>query len=49
MRGSSRVDRRNGTSVEIDWMTFRTKVAMLPYMVSVVWPHGAVVDAAPED
>ncbi len=42
LRGSSRVDRRDGTSVEIDWMTFRTRVAQMPYMVSVCWRRGEV-------
>ena len=32
LRGRSRVDRRDGTSVDIDWVTFRTRVAQLPYV-----------------
>ena len=40
LRGRSRVDRRDGTSVDIDWVTFRTRVAQLPYMVSVCWRRG---------
>lgn len=34
--GSLQVDRTD-RSVEIDWMTCRTKLAGLPYMVSVCW------------
>ena len=39
VRGSSSFTRRDGTSVEIDWITGHTRVAGLPYMVSVVWPR----------
>ena len=35
-RGSLQVDRTDGP-VEIDWMTCRTKLAGMPYMVSVCW------------
>jgi PAS domain-containing protein len=34
--GSLRVDRPDGP-VEIDWMTCPTKIAGLPYMLSVCW------------
>ena len=37
VRGSSSFLRRDGTSVEIEWVTMHTRVAGLPYMVSVVW------------
>jgi PAS domain S-box-containing protein len=36
--GRSTIQRRDGTQVEIEWVTFRTRVADLPYMVSVCWP-----------
>jgi len=35
--GRSRIERRDGTSVEVEWVSFHTHVAALPYMVSVVW------------
>jgi PAS domain S-box-containing protein len=38
VRGSSSFTRRNGTEVPIEWVTMRTRVAGLPYMVSLVWP-----------
>ena len=41
LTGRSRIDRRDGTSVEVEWVSFHTHVAALPYMVSVVWPLGA--------
>jgi PAS domain-containing protein len=34
--GSLRIDRADGP-VEIEWLTCRTKLAGLPYMVSVCW------------
>jgi len=34
--GSLTIDRPDG-SVEIDWVTTRTRVAGLPYMVSICW------------
>jgi len=41
LTGRSQIDRRDGTSVEVEWVSFHTHVAALPYMVSVVWPLGA--------
>jgi PAS domain-containing protein len=38
--GSLHVDRADGP-VEIDWLTCRTTIAGLPYMVSVCWPKGS--------
>jgi PAS domain S-box-containing protein len=38
VRSSSSFTRRDGTDVPIDWVTMRTRVAGLPYMVSLVWP-----------
>jgi PAS domain S-box-containing protein len=38
LTGRSRIDRRDGTSVDVEWISFHTHVAALPYMVSVVWP-----------
>jgi PAS domain-containing protein len=38
--GSLVVDRPSG-SIEIDWITCHTRVAGLPYMVSVCWPKDA--------
>jgi PAS domain-containing protein len=35
--GSLQVDRADGP-VQIDWMTSRTTLAGLPYMVSICWP-----------
>jgi PAS domain S-box-containing protein len=37
--GESTIVRRDGSEVEIAWVTFRTKVAGLPYMTSVCWPR----------
>ena len=36
-RGSLQINREDGV-VEIDWLTCRTRIAGLPYMVSVCWP-----------
>jgi PAS domain S-box-containing protein len=36
--GTSSFDRRTGERVDIAWVTVHTRVAGLPYMVSVVWP-----------
>lgn len=38
VRSSSSFTRRDGTEVTIKWVTMRTRVAGLPYMVSLVWP-----------
>ncbi len=35
--GSSTFTRRDGTTVAIEWLTFRTKLAGLRYMASVCW------------
>lgn len=35
-RGSSQINRDDGV-VEIDWVTCHTRIAGLPYMVSVCW------------
>jgi PAS domain S-box-containing protein len=40
LAGESTIVRRDGSEVEIAWVTFRTKVAGLPYMTSVCWPRG---------
>jgi PAS domain S-box-containing protein len=39
--GRSTFRRPDGTDVEVEWVTFRTRVAGLPYMVSVCWRNGA--------
>jgi PAS domain S-box-containing protein len=36
--GRSTIVRTDGTRVEIEWITFHTRVAELPYIVSVCWP-----------
>jgi PAS domain S-box-containing protein len=38
VRSSSSFTRRDGTKIPIDWVTMRTRVARLPYLVSLVWP-----------
>jgi PAS domain S-box-containing protein len=38
LRGSSSFTRRDGTEVPIEWVTMHTRVAGLPYMLSLVWP-----------
>jgi PAS domain S-box-containing protein len=38
VRSSSSFTRRDGTEIPITWVTIRTRVAGLPYMVSLVWP-----------
>jgi PAS domain-containing protein len=38
--GSLVVNREDG-DVEIDWLTCHTRIAGLPYMVSVCWPKGS--------
>jgi PAS domain S-box-containing protein len=37
--GSSSLERADGT-IEIDWVTCHTRVAGLPYMVSICWRKG---------
>jgi PAS domain S-box-containing protein len=39
-RGSSSFVRSDGRSVPIEWVTFRTRVAGLPYMASICWAAG---------
>jgi PAS domain S-box-containing protein len=39
LRGSSTFTRRDGETVEIDWVTMHTRVAGLEYMISLVWPR----------
>jgi PAS domain S-box-containing protein len=41
LAGRSTIHRRDGAEVAIEWVTFRTRVAGLPYMVSVCWRNGA--------
>jgi PAS domain S-box-containing protein len=36
--GRSSLTRADGTVVELEWLTFRTRVAGLPYMASLCWP-----------
>ena len=36
--GRSTFSRSDGAEVEVEWVTFRTRVAGLPYMASVCWP-----------
>jgi PAS domain S-box-containing protein len=36
-RGSSQILRDDGSVVDIEWVTCRTRVAGLPYMVSICW------------
>ena len=36
-RGSSTFTRTDGTVVEVEWVSFRTRLAGLPYMASVCW------------
>jgi PAS domain-containing protein len=36
-RGSSQIQRDDGAVVDIEWLTCRTRVAGLPYMVSICW------------
>ena len=38
-RGHSTFTRRDGEVVEIDWVTAHTRVAGLPYFVSICWPR----------
>ena len=40
LRGRSTIVRRDETTIEVEYLTLHTKVAGLPYMVSVVWPFG---------
>jgi PAS domain S-box-containing protein len=37
LTGSSSFTRRDGEVVELDWVTMHTRVAGLPYMLSVCW------------
>ncbi len=45
VHGTSSFTRRDGTDVEIEWVTTHTTVAGLEYMLSLCWPAGA---AAPD-
>jgi PAS domain S-box-containing protein len=38
VRGSSSFTRRDGTLIEIEWLTTHTRVAGLAYRVSLCWP-----------
>jgi PAS domain S-box-containing protein len=38
--GSSSFVRSDGQTVQLEWVTFRTRVAGLPYMASVCWLAG---------
>jgi PAS domain S-box-containing protein len=38
--GTSTFMRRDGTTVALEWLTFRTSLAGLPYMASVCWQTG---------
>jgi PAS domain S-box-containing protein len=38
--GSSTFTRRDGTVVALDWVTMHTRVAGLPYMLSLCWLAG---------
>lgn len=38
VRGTSSFTRADGKDVEIEYMTVHTRIANLPFMVSVVWP-----------
>jgi PAS domain S-box-containing protein len=37
LTGHSSFTRRDGVVVELDWVTMHTRIAGLPYMVSVCW------------
>lgn len=41
VHGGSSFTRRDGTQVELEWVTTHSRVAGLPYMVSVCWPAGS--------
>jgi len=36
-RGSSSFTRRDGERVELEWLTMHTRIARLPFMISVCW------------
>jgi PAS domain S-box-containing protein len=40
VRGASSFTRRDGTLVDIAWVTTHSRVAGLPYMISFCWPAG---------
>jgi hypothetical protein len=37
LHGSSSFTRRDGEVVELDWVTMHTRIAGLPYMLSICW------------
>jgi PAS domain S-box-containing protein len=39
--GTSTFTRRDGRTIQVEWTTFHTRVAGLPYMVSIVRPRSA--------
>ncbi len=41
VQGTSSFRRRDGTEIEIEWVTTHTTVAGLEYMLSLCWPAGA--------
>jgi PAS domain S-box-containing protein len=40
LAGRSSFEHPDGTEVEIEWVTFHSRLAGLPYMVSVCWRDG---------
>jgi PAS domain S-box-containing protein len=40
VHAASSFTRRDGTRIEIEWVTTHSRVAGLPYMISVCWPVG---------
>ena len=40
-RGSSSFTRRDGERVDLEWLTIHTRIARLPFMISVCWRAGA--------
>ena len=46
-RGRVVFERFDGATAELEYLTFATKTAGLPYMASVIWPEEAVPSPAP--
>jgi PAS domain S-box-containing protein len=40
-RGGSSVNRRDGETIELEWVTAHTRIAGLPYFVSICWRRGS--------
>ncbi len=43
LEGMLTIERADGREVEINYLTLHTRIANLPFMVSICWPRGPIV------